>query len=248
MSTLAAIRIVLVEPAGALNVGSIARVMKNMGLQQLVLVDPRCDPLADEACRMAVHAIDILEAAICVKTIPDALTGCDRAIATTGRDQAIDSLLESPRQSLPWLLQVVPPHHAALMFGPEDRGLSNAELNYAQRLVRIPSSPAYSSLNLAQAVAVCCYELYLMAIDPQPQPKIEDRAAIESIEGFYDQLETVLLQIGYLHPHTAQSRMKKFRRLFNRSQLSSAEVAMLRGILRQIDWFSDRDQYNQDLK
>ncbi|MBD2090236.1 RNA methyltransferase [Microcoleus sp. FACHB-1515] len=247
MSILSAIRIVLVEPAGALNVGSIARIMKNMGLQQLVLVDPHCDPLGAEARQMAVHAIDILEAAICVETIPDALQGCDRAIATTGRDQAIESVLESPRQSLPWLLQVRSPHQAALIFGPEDRGLNNAELHYAQRLLRIPSSPNYPSLNLAQAVAVCCYELYLMAIDPQlPAPETAERAAIESIEAFYDQLETVLLQIGYLYPHTAQSRMEKFRRLFNRSQLSAAEVAMLRGILRQMAWFVSRDQSPDD--
>lgn len=243
MSVLSAIRIVLVEPAGALNVGSIARAMKNMGLQQLVLVAPRCDPLAAEARQMAVHGIDILESAVCVATIPDALKGCDRAIATTGRDRAIDSILESPRQSLPWLLQVRSPHQAALMFGPEDRGLNNAELHYAQRLIRIPSSPNYSSLNLAQAVAVCCYELYLMASDRQlPTPETDQRAAIESVEAFYDQLETVLLQIGYLYPHTAQSRMEKFRRLFNRSQLSAAEVAMLRGVLSQMTWFVGQDQ------
>ncbi|NJL19973.1 MAG: RNA methyltransferase [Leptolyngbyaceae cyanobacterium SM1_3_5] len=254
MSVLSAIRIVLVEPAGALNVGSIARVMKNMGLQQLVLVNPRCDPLEAEARQMAVHAIDILESAICVETIPAALKGCDRAIATTGRDQAIESVLESPRQSLPWLLQgryrsgtPRSPHQAALMFGPEDRGLSNAELSYAQRLIRIPSSPDYPSLNLAQAVAVCCYELYLMAGDPQlPAPETTDRAAIESIEAFYDHFETLLLQIGYLHPHTAQSRMEKFRRLFNRSHLSTAEVTMLRGILRQMAWFASREQSEND--
>ena len=245
MSVLAGIRIVLVEPAGALNVGSVARVMKNMGLQRLVLVDPHCDPLSAEAKRMAVHAIDILEAAEQVGSLPIALQGCDRAIATTGRDRALDTVLETPRSGLPWLLATSSPQQAALIFGPEDRGLSNTELNYAQRFIRIPSHPAYPSLNLAQAVAVCCYELYQMAIDSLPEgiaaaiapPPAAELAAIDSLEAYYQHLEAVLLNIGYLYPHTASSRMEKFRRLFNRSQLSAAEVAMLRGILTQMEWF-----------
>lgn len=260
---LAQVRIVLVEPAGPLNVGAIARVMKNMGLQQLVLVKPHCDPLSAEARQMAVHAGDLLETALQASSLPEALQGCQRAIATTARVRALDTELETPRQTLPWLLEM--PRQAdlstlssselteswqsALIFGPEDRGLSNEELNYAQRFIRIPSSPIYPSLNLAQAVAVCCYELALAAqaltapisspvtspatLPPSPSTPL---APLEALEGYYQQLEAVLLKIGYLYPHTAPSRMEKFRRLFNRSQLSAAEVAMLRGILSQVEW------------
>ncbi len=263
---LAQVRIVLVEPAGPLNVGAIARVMKNMGLQQLVLVKPHCDPLSAEARQMAVHAADLLETATQVSSLPEALQGCQRAIATTARVRALDTELETPRQALPWLLEGIPHHtqlsapsltepaeswQSALIFGPEDRGLSNEELNYAQRFIRIPSSPVYPSLNLAQAVAVCCYELALAAqelaapmsndapptssitLPPSPSTPL---APLEALEGYYQQLEAVLLKIGYLYPHTAPSRMEKFRRLFNRSQLSAAEVAMLRGILSQVEW------------
>lgn len=239
---LSRIRIVLVEPAGPLNIGSVARAMKNMGLQQLILVNPQCDPLGTEARMMAVHATDLLEAATVVSTIPEALQGCQRAIATTGLDRTQPPNLETPRNALPWLLETP----SALIFGREDRGLTNAELNYAQRLVRIPSSDAYSSLNLAQAVAICCYELSQattnpgttdLAINLTPQsPLSSPSAPLEALEAYYQQLETLLLQIGYLYPHTAASRMEKFRRLFNRAYPTAEEVALLRGILRQVDW------------
>jgi tRNA/rRNA methyltransferase len=247
-SALNHIRIVLVEPAGPLNVGAIARIMKNMGLHQLVLVNPQCDPLGSEARQMAVHAADILEAAQSVGGLPLALEGCQRAIATTGRVQTTQANLESPRAALPWLLQDGPsPGQSALIFGPEDRGLSNDELKYAQRFLRIPTSEAYVSLNLAQAVGVCCYELHqslaapapLNSILPVPLPD----APMEALEGFYQHLESLLLQIGYLYPHTADSRMKKFRQLLNRAYPSAAEVAMLRGILSQAQWaLGQKDQ------
>ncbi len=251
------VRIVLVEPAGARNVGMVARVMKNFGLRHLVLVQPGCDHLGDEARQMAVHAGDVLEAATVVDALPGALRGCQRAIATTARHRTLDTKLETPHQALPWLLEAeANPIQGALLFGPEDRGLSNEELNYAQRFIQIPSDPVYPSLNLAQAVAVCSYELYQWAIaTPTIAPPTDcqlnaaasetaialpretpDPAALEQLEGFYQQLESVLLAIGYLYPHTTNSRMQKFRRLFGRSQLSVDELAMLRGILSQVEW------------
>jgi tRNA/rRNA methyltransferase len=259
------VRIVLVEPAGALNVGSVARVMKNMGFNQLVLVKPHCDPLSDSARQMAVHGIDVLEAASVVESIPQAVVGCQRAIATTARVRTATETMELPEQVLPWLL----PHNptadfqAALIFGPEDRGLSNAELNYAQRFLRIPSSEAYSSLNLAQAVAVCCYVLRRIgqagtedtllagamvtgAEANRPTPTdLAEAAALDQIEGFYQQLEALLLRVGYLYPHTAASRMEKFRRLLHRAAPTQQELAMLRGILSQVDWALASNQRQQ---
>lgn len=244
------VRIVLVEPAGPLNVGSIARVMKNMGLSQLVLVQPQCDPLSAEARQMAVHAADVLEAARVVADLPEGLQGCQRAIATTGRPRTLATALEHPRVALPWLFaaDATEALQSALIFGPEDRGLNNEELNYAHRFVYIPSNPVYPSLNLAQAVAICSYELYQCAIAaefdrgeqpdsiaPFPAPT-EPPAALEILEAYYQHLEAVLLQIGYLYPHTATSRMQKFRRLFSRALPSANEVALLQGILSQVEW------------
>ncbi len=230
---------------------------------------------------MAVHAIDRLMTARSVTSLPEALTGCQRAIATTDRPRTLNIPLETPRAALPWLLEAP----AALIFGPEDRGLNNQELNHAQRWVNIPTSPEYSSLNLAQAVAVCCYELHLsqqacaaLAIALQHQgetggqagtgelsppaatstknlisanlisanvPVCEARpswadsespATLEALADYYAHLEAVLLKIGYLYAHTAASRMQKFKRLYNRWQLSANELAMLRGVLRQVEW------------
>ncbi|GAC1457082.1 MAG: RNA methyltransferase [Chamaesiphon sp.] len=247
------VRIVLVEPAGPLNVGAVARVMKNMGLHHLVLVNPQCDRLDEDARKMAVHAADILSNAQQVATLPEALMGCQRAIATTSRSRTFATQLEEPRIALPWLLEE--PLQAALIFGPEDRGLSNVELNYAQRFVSIPANPEYPSLNLAQSVAICCYELTLafqqrLAVNeqilptshptknatpymPSPSNKV---ASVDVLEGYYQQMEAVLLKMGYLYPHTAASRMEKLRRLFNRAGASTGEVAMLRGIFSQIEW------------
>lgn len=232
---LASVRIVVVEPAGDRNIGAIARVMKNFGLQQLVLVNPQCDPHSEEAQHMAVHAQDVLVAATIVDTLPEALQGCVRAIATTARLRE-QSPLEHPHTALPWLLETPLEQASALIFGPECRGLSNQELNYAQRFVRIPSNPNYSSLNLAQAVAVCCYELTQSVVSQSDRAQSLDYAAIDELEGYYQHLQEVLLTIGYVYPHTAASRMEKFRQIFNRAYLDKNELNMLRGILTQMQW------------
>jgi tRNA/rRNA methyltransferase len=276
----------------------------------LVIVNPQCDVHGEAARRMAVHGDDVLAAAQVVSSLPDALVGCTRAIATTARSRALETDMETPEAALPWLIEPVQAGNwnlsagnlsagnssavkssdaradelsdasmdsladswtdsltdsrmgslpeAALIFGPEDRGLSNAELNYAQRFVQIPANADYSSLNLAQAVAVCAYTLYrlrLHQLEKLPFTAAADSsvamadsaaanipespaspASLDAMEGFYQHLESLLLQIGYLHPHTAASRMEKFRRLFYRADLSEPELAMLRGILRQMSW------------
>lgn len=266
--TVTGVKIILVEPAGPINVGSVARVMKNFCLNQLVLVNPQCDHLGDEALRMAVHAGDVLQTAKVVKTLPEALKGCKRAIATTARSRDWEIPLEPPLIALPWLLEEIG-QPSALIFGPEDRGLSNEELNYAQRFMRIPTNPEYASLNLATSVSICCYELatisgifsksseYKVENNYKIQPQIEaktqnisedklktssvnnseyDIAPLDVVEGYYQQLESVLLTISYLYPHTVASRMEKFRQMYNRAELRTKEVAMLRGVLRQTLW------------
>ena len=286
---IAAVRIVLVSPAGPLNIGSIARVMKNFGLSQLYLVAPQCDPLGPEALQMAVHADDILRSAQIVKTIPEALAGCKHAIATTARVRGFNAPLQSPETALPNLLT---PDNAAtaLIFGPEDRGLSNEELTYAQTFTKISTTAAYSALNLAQAVAVCCYELSRVTQSPNSketkrkdphesdrqdahptgdtglamqnnalqnspssakqtesdhQNRPQNRATLNELEGYYQHLETVLLKVEYLYPHTAASRMRKFRQLLNRAVPTSNEVALIRGMLRQVEWAISRQDQPQ---
>lgn len=239
-------RIILVETAGARNLGSVARVMKNFGLSELWLVNPQCDRLSDEAIHMAVHAREILENAKIVESLPEALISCQRAIATAGRIDKGDMKVTSPPQGLSWLSQVAT---SAIVFGAEDRGLSNTEIQHCQQVLRIPVNPDYPSLNLAQAVGVCCYQWQLLRDDPKSHENLTsqiaqdllksapiDLAPREDIEACYQQLEAVLLKIGYVYPHTAAHRLRKFRNIFDRANLSPSEVAMLRGILRQINW------------
>lgn len=245
--SLSTIRIVLVEPAGPLNLGSVARVMKNFGLSQLFLVSPQCDRRSEEALLMAVHAHAILENAQVVNTIPEALQGCHFAIATIGREYSGQLPLESPTDALPSLF-TASDQPVALIFGREDRGLSNEEINYAQKLIYIPTNPEYPSLNLATAVAICCYELSEIAqinlIENKPIP---ETAPAELREIYYQELETLLLNIGYLYPHTAARRMEKFRHLYNRANLQTKEVTMLLGILRQVEW-AIKNAQNIELK
>lgn len=228
------VRLVLVEPSGAINLGSIARIMKNMGLNQLWLVNPRCDRLGTEALQMAVHARELLENAQVVEHLPQALSGCQRIVATAGRIDQGNLHLVSPEQGLKWAVTA----KAAIVFGTEDRGLSNQDLQYCQQVINIPTTPAYSSLNLAQAVAICCYHLRLLWLETKelepPPPK--DLASFEAIEGFYQHLETILNQAGYLYPHTSFSRMQKLRQIFDRAELTASEVTMLRGVCRQLSW------------
>ncbi len=215
-----------------------------MGLHHLVLVNPQCDPNDPEAIMMAVHGVEILQSVQVVSSLAESLQGCYRVIGTTGRDQSYppEWCITPPRVVMPWLASTLP---GAIVFGPEDRGLNNEELALCQRHVMIPTALEYPSLNLAQAVGICCYELRLAVLDAwdqipaAPQGKKAqsaqlDPAPIEVIEGFYHHLETILLKIGYLQPHTAKRKLEKFRTLFNRAELTLQEVALLRGILRKI--------------
>ncbi|MBC7882607.1 MAG: RNA methyltransferase [Anaerolineae bacterium] len=227
------IRIVLVEPAGALNLGSIARSMKNFGLSQLWLVAPRCSVDDPDAQRMAVHAQDILTSAVVCSDLAVALADCERVAGTTARERKVSTPFQGADAVAPWLLGTTA--EVAYIFGPEDRGLNNAELSVCQRHVQIPTNPAYSSLNLAQAVTLCAYELFTC----QPTPttaKAASQPANAELEGFYTHLEQTLLTIGYLQPHTASSKLQKFRRLFNRAELTTEEITLLRGVLRQLAW------------
>lgn len=226
--------IVLVEPQGPLNLGSVARVMKNFGLSELVLVNPLCDPMGHEAQMMAVHASSLLEQARVVKTLDEALRGCARVIATTANSRLVPQKVQPPRECLPWLLEKGQP--AALVFGPEDRGLANHELVQAHRILNIPSHSDYPTLNLAQSVAVCCYELFQSGVNLPNHSDTESTVDIEQLTGFQQQLQSLLLKIGYLYPHTVQKRMAKLRHLFLKADLNQNELAMLRGVLSQVEW------------
>ncbi len=229
------VRVILVEPAGAGNVGAIARVMKNFAVPELVLVQPRCDWLGAAARQMAVHAPEILTQAQVVPDLPTALTGCRRTVATLGRTPPGEPL----KQVLPWLLQDAQP--VALVFGPEDRGLTWAELQLTQRRVTLPTNPDYCSLNLAQAVGICLYEIYqFYRTEPVRLPPEPPSASWQEMEDYLSDLADLLLHVGFLYPHTYERRMAKIRHLLHRAAPSGTELALLRGMIRQIRWAMER--------
>ncbi|WP_010317935.1 RNA methyltransferase [Synechococcus sp. CB0205] len=233
--------VVLVEPAGPLNVGSVARLCANFSVDELRLVAPRCDHLGNEARLMAVHGEALLEQAQLFPTLEAALADCRRVVATSGRIEEEALPLNGPAEALSWLQASetdAPSAPAALVFGREDRGLSNAELLQAGRILRLETSEAYASMNLSHAVAVCLHELRRCPAPTAPQPEPCQR---EQLEAALSDAEELLLEVGFLYPHTAQARMAKLRALLQRAEIRDEEVALLRGMVRQLRWASQRD-------
>lgn len=248
----------LVEPAGPLNVGSVARLCANFGISQLRLVAPRCDHLGEEARRMAVHGGALLEHARLYGDLAQALADCRRVVATSGRIEPEAQPLASAAEALAWLKAGAGQAGAtaALVFGREDRGLSNDELRQAGRVVRLSTAAAYSSLNLSHAVAICLHELQRLEESPPSapaapaaQPAADDAPAHPdgaepspraALEAALSDAEGLLLEVGFLYPHTAHARMAKLRGLLQRAQVTDQEVALLRGMVRQLRWAAQR--------
>ena len=246
--------VVLVEPAGPLNVGSVARLCANFAIAQLRLVAPRCNPLGEEARRMAVHGQAQLEQAVTYPNLAAAIADCRRVVATSGRLEREELPLEGPGSALGWLIEpeagsVAPLDSCgsqapvALVFGREDRGLSNDELLQAGKILRLESSVDYASLNLSHAVAICLHALRRIPAAKEP-PGGSDGAAATSLRGALEATladgQDLLLEVGFLHPHTAHARMAKLRGLLQRAQIREDEVALIRGMVRQLRWATTR--------
>ncbi len=230
--------IVLVEPREAGNIGAVARAMANAGLSRLVLVRP-APFLVPEAFRMALAARPILEGAAVLEDLGEALAGFSLVAGTTRRGGAGRRGRISPRELAAELRGAAEDGEAAVLFGREESGLTNEELKFCQRLVTIPSSDGFPSLNLAQAVMVVAYEIFAAgaAGEGAAAGPRQRRATTAELEGLYAQMEEVLLEIGYLQPSNPAHMMRVFRRLFGRAGLDAREVRALRGVFRQVAWY-----------
>ena len=239
--------VVLVEPSGPLNVGSVARLCANFGIQDLRLVAPRCSSADPEAQRMAVHGLAVLEQARCYPDLISALADCRRVVATCGRLDHGEIPLHPPEQVLPWLLNAPEAGdgdspRAALVFGREDRGLSNDELLLSQRVIQLHSHASYPSLNLSHAVAVVLHELERLRRGSAPNDSQPSPAGPSELEPCLKDAEALLLEVGFLLEHTAHARMAKLRGLLQRAMVRSEEVALVRGMVRQLRWAIHRDR------
>jgi tRNA/rRNA methyltransferase len=231
------VAVVLVEPQGALNIGSVCRAMANFGFSDLRLVQPEADHLGDEARRMAVKAGALLEGARIYPDLAAALGDCQMAFGTTRRFGKYREDFLHPdgaaRTLLPWTEE----GRVALVFGREDKGLLTAELDLCQRFVTIPTSEELPSMNLAQAVSLCLYETAKAFAEGNGKSLGERRLATgEVVEGMFAHMKKTLLDIGYLDPQNPDHILHTFRRIFGRSGLNDREVRILHGLLRSIDW------------
>ena len=229
------IKIVLVETTHPGNIGAVARAMKNMNMTNLWLVAPKIFPSADATSR-ASGADDVLAHARVCTSVQEAIADCQLVIGASARSRTISWPEISPRACAEQVVINEPKQKVAIIFGRENSGLKNHELDLCHYLLRIPCNSAYSSLNIAAAVQVVCYELFVAA-GAQATVAIGDKdkspkATALQMESFYTHLYQALTDIGFMHPDKSNSIMRRLRRIYNRVQLDTKELDILRGILR----------------
>ena len=215
------------------NIGAVARAMKNMALAHLYLVQPKIFPSADATSR-ASGAVDILSAAKVCDSLQEAIADCPLVIGASARHRTISWPLLTPRECAGKLAIEASNQQVALVFGRENSGLKNTEMDQCQYLLNIPCNPEFSSLNLAAAVQVIAYELYIASgLSVQVASEREDPlASAGQMESFYQHLQQTLGDIGFMHPDKSRSIMRRLRRIYNRTELDCKELDILRGILR----------------
>jgi tRNA (cytidine32/uridine32-2'-O)-methyltransferase len=233
------IRIVLVNTTHPGNIGGAARAMKNMGLSRLYLVTPKEFP-SDKATWRSAGATDVLDDAIVVDSLDEAIQGCSLVVGTSARERRIPWPLLDPRECGESVWVEASQYEVALVFGREDRGLTNEELHKCNYHVHIPANEEYSSLNLATAVQVITYEIrmaYLKATAGNTLPQqVWDMppANAQALDNYYQQLEQTLVNVGFLDPENPKQTMTRLRRLYNRVRLDQMELNILRGVLTAI--------------
>lgn len=246
MNSLDNIRIVLVNTTHPGNIGAVARAMKNMGLRDLYLVAPKHYPHEDSVFR-AANALDVLDRAVVVPTFEEAIADCGLVIGSSARERAIPWPLLGARGATQQAVRETAKHKVAMVFGREDRGLTNEELQRCQLHINIPSNPEYSSLNVAMAVQVVAYELRMAAMsEDKPIDIMADWdvpfAGGQDVERFFTHLEQTLSEMGFLKADAPKQTSARLRRMFQRTRLDVMEIQMLRGILTSAQYWVRKAQ------
>lgn len=229
------LHIILVRPQFPGNIGSSVRAMKNMGIQRLILVDPRTE-ITEESVRLAGKAADLLAETQIFECFDDAVESMHLLVAaTSGRDRNLNQPVLSPRQAAGLIRQRIHQQRVGLVFGSERSGLPDDLLTRCQILVTIPAFGGYPVLNLAQAVMICCYEIYQASAKPVEAP-LETVSQREREELFL-QIREVLTRIGFLSSSHPQHVMKAIRYFWGGAHMSARDLRILRGIMSHIDWY-----------
>lgn len=234
------ISIILVNPSHPGNIGGVARAMKNMDLEELRLVKPRRN-INQEAYARASGANSVLDNAILYEDFANALADCELVIGTSARCKVPGVVPITPREAAQIVSKSTHVSRIGIVFGREHAGLTNEELALCQYHVQIPCNPKFSSLNLAAAVQIICYELRVtnaVAEEISPITPQEDETSLATqadIHNLFEHLEKTLTHIDFYDPNNPRRLMQKLRALLNRTQLQSSEVHILRGILKAVD-------------
>ena len=231
------VRIVLVETSHPGNIGAAARAMKTMGLKDLTLVRPQEFP-SEQATARAAGADDILERARVVDDLSAAIADCGWVVGASARLRTVTVPVVDPRECAAGIWQRTELDRVALLFGNEQSGLTNEDLARCHQLVHIPTAPDYSSLNLAMAVQVLCYELRMAAPNRRaPAGPANDAplATAAELDGFHEHLERLLTDAGFLHPEHQRQVKLKLRRIFLRAALDKNEMNIMRGVVTALD-------------
>lgn len=257
--SLEGLRVVLVETSHPGNIGAAARAMKNMGVSELVLVRPEAFP-HEKAFARSSGASDLLDSASVVETLDEAIADCVEVIGASARSRSLTWPVLNPRDCASLACRRLQQGPVALVFGREDNGLSNSELQRCHYHVQIPSNPGFGSLNLAMAVQVVTYEIRMHTLfageeatrewasthDPS-EPGWEERAAtVEETEHFLAHLEQTLVATGFHNPQRPRQLMVRMRRLFQRAHPDQMEINILRGILTSVDRLAERPGADRD--
>ena len=244
-NVLDSVRIVLVQTYHPGNIGAIARAMKTMGLNELYLVDPTDYP-AEEASSRAAGALDVLDNAIVVESLSEAIADCTQVFATSARKRNYTRPQVTAEEAAGWIKEN-PNEKIAIVFGRERMGLSNEQLGMCQQLLYIPGNPEYDVLNIGSAVQIVSYELFKQLGQhrddieaPTPITDNEEEYASQiDMERFYQHLESTLSDTGFLVKNHPGEAIQRLQQMFARAQPNAKELRMLRGILGSVDKLTD---------
>ena len=229
------ISIVLYRPRFSGNIGAAARCGKNMGINHLVVVDPHQLDM-EEMKRRATHvAADIIDGIKYYSALEEALSEFQYVVGTTARLGSARGPVVSPREMAARITEISGENKIALLFGPEDAGLTNDDLRFCHLVVNIPTAE-FKSLNLSHAVMILCYEIFFSQLSSTVTHFKPRMASSRELEGMYDQVKDLLLMIGFLNAQNPDYWMMHIRRLLHRTDLQSREVKIIRGICRQMKW------------
>ena len=240
------LKLILVEPNGPLNVGSVARLCSNFEVEELRIVSPKCDIFSLEAKKMALKGQKYLDHCKIFDSLEKAIFDCDLVLATSGRiDVTNNSPFESFEDVFNWTISFKKIKNLAIIFGREDSGLTNRELLLANKTFNIPTSQNNPSLNLSHAVSIVLYELN-QSSKKNINEKLEvfNLASTKQIHDSFVEIEEILLEVGYLLKHTSSAKISKFKKFILRANTSMHEINVLRGIVHQIKWFLNNSKKN----